>query len=83
MRIPVLMVGIMDRGYRDLEHFYRPQDRSSLQPVLMCRVQSQAIEKTTGVKSDWIVRADGVKMATAYPDRLRRVRFSDSETKRP
>jgi hypothetical protein len=35
--------------------------------LLLRRIQSQPIDKTTGVRSDWIVAANGVKTATAYP----------------
>jgi len=79
---------IMDRGYQDLERFHRLHSAGSFfvtrpkTTLLMRRIQSQPVDKTTGVRSDWIVRADGVKTATAYPDRLRRVRFRDVETKK-
>jgi len=79
---------IMDRGYQDLERFHRLHSAGSFfvtRPkitLLLRRIQSLPVDKATGVRSDWIVRADGVKTATAYPDRLRRVRFRDVETKK-
>ena len=79
---------IMDRGYQDLERFHRLHSAGSFfvtrpkTTLLMRRIQSLSVDKTTGVRSDWIVRADGVTTATAYPDRLRRVRFRDVETKK-
>jgi hypothetical protein len=46
------------------------------------RIQSQPVDKTTGARSDWIVMVNGVKTATAYPERLRRIRFRDVETQK-
>jgi hypothetical protein len=79
---------IMDRGYQDLERFHRLHLAGSFfvtrpkTTLLLRRIQSQPIDKTTGVRSDWIVAANGVKTATAYPERLRRIRFRDVETKK-
>jgi IS4 transposase len=78
----------MDRGYQDLERFHRLHLAGSFfvtrpkTTLLLRRIQSQAVDKSTGVRSDWIVRADGVKTVTAYPDRLRLIRFRDVEKKK-
>ncbi len=79
---------IMDRGYQDLERFHRLHLAGSFfvtrpkTTLLLRRIQSQRIDKTTGVRSDWIVMANGMNTATAYPERLRRIRFRDVETKK-
>jgi len=79
---------IMDRGYQDLVRFHRLHLAGSFfvtrpkTTLLLRRIESMPIDKTTGVRSDWIVRADGVKTATAYPERLRRIHFCDPETKK-
>lgn len=79
---------IMDRGYQDLERFRRLHQAGSFfvtrpkTTLLLRRIQSQPVDKTTGVRSDWIVMANGVKTATTYPERLRRIRFRDVETQR-
>jgi IS4 transposase len=79
---------IMDRGYQDLERFHRLHLAGSFfvtrpkTTLLLRRIQSQPVDKTTGVRSDWVVMANGVKTATAYPERLRRIRFRDVETKK-
>jgi Transposase DDE domain/Domain of unknown function (DUF4372) len=79
---------IMDRGYQDLERFHRlhlagsffvTRPRTTLR---LRRIQSQPADKTTGVRSDWIVKANGVTTIAAYPERLRRIRFRDVETKK-
>ena len=78
----------MDRGYQDLERFHRLHSAGAFfvtrpkTTLLLRRVQSLPVDKATGVRADWIVRTAGVKTATAYPDRLRRVRFRDVETKK-
>ncbi len=79
---------IMDRGYQDLERFHRLHLAGSFfvtRPkvtLLLRRIESRPIDKATGVRSDWIVRTDGVKTTTAYPERLRRIHFRDAETKK-
>ena len=79
---------IMDRGYQDLERFHRRHLAGSFfvtrpkTTLLLRRIQSQPCDKTTGVRSDGIVMTISVKTATAYPERLRRIRFRDAETKK-
>lgn len=79
---------IMDRGYQDLERFHRLHLAGSFfvtrpkATLLMRRIESRQVEKNTGVRSDWIVLANGVTTTAAYPERLRRIRFRDVETKK-
>ena len=79
---------IMDRGYQDLERFHRLHLAGSFfvtrpkTTLLLRRIQSLLVDKTTGVRSDWIVKADGVTTTAAYPERLRRICFRDAETKK-
>jgi len=79
---------IMDRGYQDLERFHRLHQAGSFfvtrpkTTLRLRRIQSKPVDKTTGVRSDWIVMANGVQTTTAYPERLRRIRFRDVETKK-
>ena len=74
---------IMDRGYQDLKRFHRLHLAGSFfvtrpkTTLLLRRIQSQPIDKTTGVRSDWVVMADGVTTTTAYPERLRRIHYRD------
>jgi IS4 transposase len=79
---------IMDRGYQDLARFHRLHLAGSFfvtRPktnLLLRRIKSQPVDKTTGIRSDWIVMANGVKTTAEYPERLRRIRFRDVETKK-
>jgi IS4 transposase len=79
---------IMDRGYQDLERFHRLHQAGAFfvtrpkTTLLLRRIQSLAVDKTTGVLSDWIVQADGVTTTTDYPERLRRIHFRDADTKK-
>jgi len=78
----------MDRRYQDLERFHRLHCAGSFfvtrpkTSLLLRRIRSLPVDKATGVRSDWIVHTDGVKTIKAYPDRLRRIRFRDVETKK-
>jgi hypothetical protein len=79
---------IMDRGCQDLERFHRLHMAGSFfvtrpkTTLRLRRIESQPIDKSTGVRADWIVRTNGVKTAVAYPERLRLIRYRDSETKK-
>lgn len=79
---------IMDRGYQDLKRFHRLHLAGAFfvtrpkTTLLLRRIQSQTVDKTTGVRSDWIVKTDGMQTTTDYPERLRRIRFRDVETKK-
>ena len=40
------------------------------------------MDKTTGLRSDTIIRLNGVQTAKLYPDRLRRIAFHDAQRDR-
>jgi hypothetical protein len=79
---------IMDRGYQDLERFHRLHLAGSFfvtrpkTTLRLRRIESRPIDKSTGVRSDWIVKTNGKKTFIAYPERLRRIRYRDPETKK-
>ena len=79
---------IMDRGYQDLARFHHLHQAGSFfvtRPktnLRLWRVESRPIDRTTGVRSDWVVQANGIMTKIFYPDRLRRIRFRDPETKK-
>lgn len=79
---------IFDRGYVDYARLYRItllsahfviRAKSNLQ---FKRVYSQKVDKSTGVQSDQIVRLIGFYVKKDYPDKLRKVKYYDSEMKR-
>jgi hypothetical protein len=79
---------IMDRGYHHLARLHRLHlagaffvTRLRINTQIR-RIESRPIDKTTGVRSDWIIRTTGVTTTDTYPDRLRRVRFRDVEQRR-
>ena len=46
------------------------------------RVYSKAVDKKTGVRSDQIIKLTSKKSAKKYPDKLRRIKYYDSEQDR-
>ncbi len=79
---------VMDRGYLDFARLYVLNQvgayfviraRCSLQYV---RMQSMPVEPGTGVRSDQIIVLAIEHSQKGYPERLRRVRFFDAESKR-
>jgi len=79
---------VMDRAYVDFERLYRFTLSSAFfvvrtkSNVLLQRRYSQAVDKTTGVRSDHTVILTAIDSATAYPDALRRVTYLDVETRK-
>ena len=79
---------VMDRAYVDFERLYRFTLSSAFFVVrtksnfLLQRRYSQAVDKTTGVRSDHTVILTAIDSAKAYPDALRRVSYLDVETRK-
>ena len=76
---------IMDRGYIDYEKLYHFNQsgaffiiraKDNLKGV---RVYSRPIDKSTGLRSDQIIRLKNYYSAKDYPEYLRRIRFFDSK----
>ena len=76
---------VMDRGYLDFERlytlsqcmaFYVIRSKTNLK---FRRLYSHPVEKSTGLRSDQTVVLTGSSTAKHYPDKIRRVRYFDSE----
>jgi len=79
---------IFDRGYVDYTRLYRInllgawfviRAKSNLQ---FNRMYSRKVDKSTGVLCDQIGKLSGVKTSKQYPEKIRRVKYYDAETKR-
>jgi len=79
---------IFDRGYIDfkrlyyitkLSAFFVTRGKSNLK---FRRIYSNKVDKTTGVLCDQIGKLTGFYVSKDYPEKLRRVKFCDEETKR-
>ena len=77
---------IMDRGYTDFARlyiltqclaFFIIRAKSNLD---FKRIVSETIDRSTGVLCDQIIVLAGVKTSQYYPEKLRRVKYHDSET---
>ena len=77
---------VMDRGYIDFQRlfvitlssaFFVIRTKSN---VLIQRRYSNAVDRSTGVRSDQTVILTSFESASAYPDPLRRVSYFDEET---
>ncbi len=78
---------IMDRGYIDFERLYtihcggaffvtRAKDNLSFR-----RLYSHPVDQTTGVRCDQTIVLTGYYTAKGYPEKLRRIKYFDAETK--
>src|SRR5271166_1892312 len=77
---------VMDRGYVDFARLYRfvlagaffvTRAKAGLQ---ITRLESRPVDPSTGVRSDQIVWLKLTKSIEHYPDRFRRVSYTDLET---
>ncbi len=79
---------IMDRGYLDYERLYRlNQDKAffvirAKRNLKFRRLYSRKIDKTTGLRCDQIVKLTGYKSSRHYPEKMRRIKYYDSENDR-
>jgi len=76
---------VMDRGYVDFERLFRFVLAGAFfvtrykKGIKLNRLESRAVDKTTGLRSDHIVWLKLEKNVDHYPDRLRRVSYRDPE----
>jgi hypothetical protein len=77
---------LIDRGYLDFKRLFRFQQAAAffvtrLKDNTRYRViQSQKVDKSTGVLCDQIITLTGTHSPSDYPERLRRVKYRDPET---
>lgn len=77
---------VMDRGYVDFARLHR-FERTKAFFVIRAKknmdfavCESRKVDKATGLRCDQIITLSGVKSSKDYPDRLRRVRYTDPDT---
>jgi transposase len=78
---------IMDRGYIDFRRLHTVHEKGAFFITRMksntqfTRLYSHPVDKTKGLRCDQTIRLTGIKAKKDYPERLRRVKFYDAETK--
>lgn len=76
---------IVDRGYLDFDRLYAIHQASAFfvtrakSNFRFRRLYSRPVDKSTGVQSDQIVILEGFYSRKAYPDKLRRIRYFDTD----
>jgi len=79
---------VFDRAYVDFARLYQiHQSRAfflsrAKSNFVFKRLYSQPVDKSTGVRADQIIMATGFYSLKDYPEKLRRVRYFDSVTKK-
>jgi len=77
---------VMDRGYIDFARLHRFEQAKAFFVIRAKKNmdftvrQSRKVDKTTGLRCDQTVTLNGAKSAKDYPDRLRRIRYTDPDT---
>ncbi len=77
---------IMDRGYIDFTRLFRFTQYFSFFIIRaksnldFRRIFSEKVDRSTGILCDQIIILTGVKTSKLYPEKLRRVKYFDSET---
>lgn len=78
---------VMDKGYIDFGRLYRIHKSGAFYVtrakynLTFVRISSKQVNKNYGVKCDQIIRLKNKKVSLAYPDKIRRIKFYDSEIK--
>ena len=81
-------VYLMDRAYLNWRRLYTIEAARAWYVVRAkkrlryCRLHSQPVDRASGVRSDQIISLQEYRAARVYPDKLRRVRFYDTEHRR-
>ena len=76
---------LMDRAYVDWARLYAIEQARAWfvvrakKSLRCCRLHAQPVDRATGLRSDHIISLQGFYAAKDYPDKLRRVRFYDTE----
>jgi hypothetical protein len=76
---------IIDRGYLDFERLYAIHQASAFYVIRaksnfrFRRLYSRTVDKATGIQSDQIIVLEGFYSHKAYPDKLRRIRYFDTD----
>jgi len=77
---------VMDRGYVDFARLHRFEQTKAFFVIRAKKnmdftvCTSRRVDKTTGLRCDQTITLGGVKSAKDYPDRLRRIRYTDPTT---
>lgn len=78
---------VMDRGYLDFKRLHTIHQAGAFfvtrakANMVFRRLYSSHIDKTTGVKCDQTIMLTGHKTARYYPEKLRRIKYIDADTK--
>jgi len=79
---------VMDRGYVDFARLHRIQKSSAFfvtrakSNFQFRRLYSRPVDQSTGLQCDQTIVLTGVNSQKRYPDKLRRIRYRDPETKK-
>jgi hypothetical protein len=79
---------VVDKGYIDFERLYKLHIRESFfvtrakDNMRFKRMYSNTVDKATGVQYDQIGKLENYYSAKSYPDKLRRVKYYDSDNNR-
>ncbi len=79
---------IMDRAYLDFARLHRIHTSQAFfvtrakSNFVFKRLYSQPVDKSTGVQADQIITTGGFYTLKDYPEKLRRIRYFDTDTKK-
>lgn len=79
---------IVDKGYYDFKRLYLIDQAKAFfvirakRNIKFKRLYSRPVDKSTGLKCDQTIKLTGVKTSSAYPDKLRRIKFYSKEKRK-
>ena len=77
---------IMDRAYLDFDRLYRMHlcgdffELRAKSNTKLYRIASKLVNRSSGVICDQIVKLSGVNSKTRYPEKLRKIKYRDTES---
>lgn len=78
----------MDQGYYDFWRFYRIHEQKSFfvirarDDLSFARLYSRKVDKQSGARCDQIIRLNNYRSQKSYPEKLRRIKYYDTQTNR-
>lgn len=77
---------VMDRGYIDFERLWKIEEQKAFfvtrakDNLSFKRIYSNKVDSTIGLRCDQVIKLEGVKSKNYYSEKLRRIKYYDSET---
>ena len=76
---------VLDKAYVDFKRLFILHEAHAFfitrakENLVFRRIESEKVDKATGIKCDQTIKLKGIRSSTYYPEKMRRIRFFDSD----